>query len=102
MAPAAGILQLQELILRIINISVRAAFIVVLVVLIWAGIKYLTSGGDSKSISSAGLTITWALLGLLFLALAWLILKLVAAYTGVDVTLFCLGFSGSETGTSCF
>ncbi len=102
MAPAAGILQLQQLVIRMINISVRLAFIAVLIVLIVAGIKYLTSGGDSKSIASAGLTITWAFLGIIFLVLAWLILRLVAAYTGVDVTSFCLGFPGSVAGTSCF
>lgn len=84
----AGALQLQELIIRIINLSVGFAFIALLCVLIVAGFKYLTSGGDSKSLASAGQAITWALLGVLFLALAWLVLKLIEVFTGVPVTKF--------------
>lgn len=89
----AGILQLQDIFQRIINLSVGVAFILVTVMLTWAGIRFLTSGGESKSLSSASNTITWALLGLLFLILAWLILRLIEAFTGVNVTYFCLGFA---------
>src|SRR3972149_4447789 len=88
----AGATQLEQLVQRIINLSVGGAFIALTVVLVWAGIKYLTSGGDPKSVSSAHSTVTWALLGILFLAIAWLILKLIAAFTGVDVTKFCISF----------
>lgn len=83
--PAAGVVQLQEVFLRIINISVALAFIAVTAVLFWAGIKYLTSGGDPKAIAAAHQAVTWAMLGALFLALAWLILLLIRAFTGVDV-----------------
>lgn len=86
----SGIIQLQELILRIINISVGLSFIVLTVVLVVAGIKFLTSGGE-KGVKSASETITWALLGILFLVLAWLILLLIEAFTGVRITQFDLG-----------
>jgi hypothetical protein len=86
----AGVEQAQQLMTRIINLSVGAAFIAVTVVLVWAGIKYITSGGEQKSILQAHNTVTWAFLGLVFMALAWLVLKLIAAFTGVDVTQFRL------------
>jgi hypothetical protein len=98
--PAAGVQQLSDLIVRIISLSVGLAFIALTVVLFWAGIKFLTSGGDQKAISAAQQAFTWALLGVLFLALAWLILRLIHAFTGVDVTQFCLGFPG--VSTSCY
>lgn len=88
--PAAGLSQIQEMILRIINVSVALAFIAVTVVLFWAGIKYLTSGGDPKAIAVAHQAVTWAILGALFLALAWLVLLLIKAFTGVDVLKFNL------------
>ncbi|KKS12137.1 hypothetical protein A2617_02630 [Candidatus Daviesbacteria bacterium RIFOXYD1_FULL_41_10] len=91
MVPAAGISELQQLLQRIINLSVGAAFIAVTVVLVVAGIKYLTSGGEPKPLSSAHSAVTWALLGIVFLVIAWLILILIKAMTGVDVTKFCLG-----------
>ena len=93
----AGILQLQQIITRVINLSVALAFIALTVVLVISGIKFLTSGGDPKAIQSASQSLTWALLGILFLAIAWLILKLIEAFTGVPVTQFCLGFPGAST-----
>lgn len=94
---ASGVLQLQELLQRIINLSVGLAFIAILIMVVVAAIKYLVSGGDSKAISSAGNTMTWALLGALFLVLSWLILLLLKAFTGVDFLTFCIGFPGVPT-----
>lgn len=88
----AGPTQLVQLFTRIINLAVEAAFTVLLIMLVYAGIKFLTSGGDPKAISSASATITWALLGILFLAIGWLLLLLIKNFTGVDVTKFCIGF----------
>ncbi len=88
----AGIVQINELVRRIVNLSIGAAFIALTVVLIIAGIKYLTSGGEPKPLQSANSTITWALLGIVFLVIAWLILRLIEAFTGVKVTQFCIGF----------
>lgn len=89
----AGIEQLQQLFQRIINLSVGAAFIALLVMLIVTGIKYLTSGGEAKPLSSANNALTWALLGVIFLVIIWLVLLLIKAFTGVDVTKFCIGFA---------
>lgn len=89
---AAGKDQLIQLVTRIINLSAEAAFTVLVLMLVYAGIKYLTSGGDPKAIGAASSTITWALLGILFMAIAWLFLLLIKNFTGVDVTKFCLGF----------
>lgn len=88
--PAAGLIQLQQLFLRIINLIVPLAFIILTIMLLIGGIKFLTSGGDAKATQAAGQTMTWALLGILFLALAWLVLLLIKAFTGVDVTNFNL------------
>lgn len=89
----AGAKQLQELFTRIINLSAEAAFTVLLIMLVYAGIKFLTSGGDPKAIGAASGTITWALLGILFMAIGWLFLLLIKNFTGVDVTKFCISFS---------
>ena len=87
-----GITQLNQLVLRIINLSVEAAFIVLLIMLVIAGVKYLISAGEPKAIQSANSAVTWALLGIVFLVVAWLVLRLVEAFTGVPVTKFCIGF----------
>ncbi len=84
----AGLQQIEDVFTKVISVIVGLAFIISLVMLAWAGIKYLTSGGEPKAISAAHQTVTWALLGILFLAIAWIILQLVQAVTGVQVTFF--------------
>lgn len=90
MQPAAGLVELEQLFKSIINLSVGAAFIALVVMLTIAGIKFLTSGGDPNRIKSASETVTWALLGMLFLVIAWLVLQLIQAFTGVQLTTFDL------------
>lgn len=85
---AAGLDQLEDIVGNVISVIVGLGFIAMLVMVIMAGLKYLTSGGEPKAVQSAHYTLTWALLGLLFLALAWIILQLIHAFTGIDVTVF--------------
>jgi hypothetical protein len=80
----ANLSDLEKLFGRIIAISVAGAFIAMFVVLVTAGIKFLTSGGEPKAIASARDAAVWALLGLLFLIIAWLVIQLIAAITGVN------------------
>jgi hypothetical protein len=91
----AGLPQLQQIVVRMINLIVPLAFVALTIMLIYGGIRYLTSGGDQNSIKSAGQTVTWAILGILFLALAFVFLQIIKAFTGVDVIKFCLSFDGT-------
>lgn len=86
--PPAGLDQIEQVVSRVISVVVGLGFIVSFIVLIFAGFKYLTSGGEPKAISAAHQTVTWALLGIVFMAIAWLVLQLVEALTGIKVTVF--------------
>lgn len=88
---AAGLEDIRKLVERLISVSVGGAFIAMFVLLVWAGIKYLTSGGEPKQIQAAHQIVTWALIGILFMAIAWLILQLIEVITGVKVTVFDIG-----------
>lgn len=90
MGGPAGIKQVQEIVLRIIDLSTGLVFMVLVVMLVVGGIKFLTSGGEQKSVQSAKSLVTWAILGVVFMALAFLILRLIEAFTGVPVTQFKL------------
>ena len=48
----------------------------------------ITSGGEPKAISAAHQTFTWALLGIVIMAVTWVIMLLIKAFTGIDVTTF--------------
>lgn len=85
---AAGLTEIETVFSNVIAVVVGLAFIATLVMLVLAGFKYLTSGGEPKAIQQAHFTVTWALLGILFLAIAWLILQLIQSFTGINVTGF--------------
>jgi len=64
-----------------------ASFVMVII----GGFKYITAQGDPKAIAAARQTITWAIAGLVFIILAWLILLFIEMFTGVPVTIFKIG-----------
>ncbi len=84
----AGLDQLEQIVGNVISVIVGLGFIASLVLIIMAGFKYLTSGGEPKAIQSSHHTLTWALLGIFFMIIAWLILQLISAFTGLPVTVF--------------
>jgi hypothetical protein len=64
------------------------AGIVLFILLIMGGFRFITSGGDPKAVEGARKTITSAIIGLIVILLSYLILVLIKAITGVDVTIF--------------
>lgn len=64
------------------------AGIALFVMLLVGGFKYITSGGDPKGVEGAQKTITYAIIGLVVLLLAYLMLVLLHVITGVDVSRF--------------
>ena len=85
---AAGLDQIEQVFSSIISAVLGIGFIALLALLVWAGIKYLTSGGEPKVVQQTHQIVTWALLGIVFMAIAWLVLQLIQTFTGVPVTIF--------------
>jgi hypothetical protein len=56
--------------------------------LIMGGFKFITAGGDPKAIEGAKKTLTYAIMGIVLVALSFLILQFISTFTGVDVTQF--------------
>lgn len=71
-----------------ISVVLALAGIVLFVMFLIGGLRYLTSGGDPKATESAKGTLTHAIAGLVVLILAFLILKLIETITGVQLTIF--------------
>ena len=56
--------------------------------IILAGVRLLMAGPDPKAYAAAWSTFTWAVIGLILLAVAWLIIVLVQRFTGTNITNF--------------
>ena len=67
------------------------AGIVLFIMLIIGGFRYISSGGDPKAAESARNTLTYAIGGIVVIAVSFLILRLISTFTGVnDLTNFVI------------
>jgi len=73
---------------RIISYALGFAAIVLFILLLLGGFKYITSGGDPKAVEGAQKTLTSAVAGLVIILISYIILVLISNITGVDVTIF--------------
>ncbi len=64
--------------------------IVLFLMLLSGGFKYLTSGGDPKATETAQKTLTYAIGGMVLLAGSYMILRIISDFTGADVTNFVI------------
>jgi heme/copper-type cytochrome/quinol oxidase subunit 2 len=79
---------LEPLFTNIVQAVVALVGVALFVMLLVAGFKYLFSGGDPKKLEAAKGTLTNAIIGVVVIVSAYIILKLIAVFTGVDVTTF--------------
>jgi hypothetical protein len=69
--------RLSDIITVIINVVSIVVGVVAVIMIIFGGLKYVTSGGESSNVSSAKNTILYAIIGLVVVALAQFIVKFV-------------------------
>lgn len=71
---------------RFSNLALYAVGAISVIMLIWGGLRYITSGGDSKKITDAKNTILYALLGLVIAFFAYAIVHFVLNAIGAETT----------------
>ncbi|HNP89404.1 MAG: hypothetical protein BWY24_00284 [Microgenomates group bacterium ADurb.Bin219] len=74
---------------KAIVVFVRAFMIIgsiaLIFYLVWGGVMWITSGGDSKRAEAAGKQISGAIIGMIILFSAWAIIKVVGIVVGLDI-----------------
>jgi len=84
----AKLSELEGIFGNIVGVALELAGIVLFIMLIIGGVNYITSGGNPQQAEAAKKTITYAIFGIVLLAMSFLILKLIQQFTGVNVTEF--------------
>ncbi len=74
---APGVTGFNKLLTEIINVISVLVGVIAVIMIIFAGFRYITSGGASDKVTGAKNTILYALIGLVIVALAQLIVKFV-------------------------
>ena len=67
----------ESLVKQFVNIFLFAVGALSVIMLIWGGIRYTTSAGDSNKVTSAKNTVLYAIVGLVVSILAWAIVNMV-------------------------
>ena len=73
---------------NLVSVIIPFAGILLFVLVIIAGFKFITAGADPNKAAAATKTFTALVGGFVLLALAYLILKLIEDFTGVPITVF--------------
>lgn len=85
---AADFSGLETVVSNFLGLATALGGMLAVVMLFIGGFKYITSRGDPKGVDAARNTITWAIVGLVLIVVAYLVLRLIRDFTGVDVTIF--------------
>lgn len=78
---------LQCLIANVLSIFLTVVGLGAFIMLIAASFQLLTSGGNSQATEKAQKSVTYAVVGLVVAVSAFIILRLIASFTGVDTIL---------------
>lgn len=73
---------------RVVEILIGLGAIIFFIMLLVGGFNYMTSGGDPKQVEGASKTLTFAIGGIILLALSLLIFRVIEAFTGVNLLEF--------------
>lgn len=85
----AQITCLEPLFQRIVSLVATFAGVIFFIMLVVGGFRYLLSAGDAKKTEAAKGTLTAAFLGLVLIVAAYLLIYIVARFTGLkDLTTF--------------
>jgi hypothetical protein len=85
---AATLEGLEGIFESIVTVVLGFGGVVLFIMLIMGGFRFITAGGDPKAIEGAKKTLTYAIGGIVLIALSFLILRFISTFTGVDVTQF--------------
>ena len=79
---------LEGIVSNILNIGVAVVGLILLFMLIKGGFAYITSGGDKEQTAKAKNTLTYGVIGLLVVLGAWLIIRLIEEFFGINLHIF--------------
>lgn len=81
---------LETLFVNIVQAVVALAGVALFIMVLVAGFGFLFSAGDPKKLEAARGTLTNAIIGLIVIVAAYVILRIIQVFTGVNVTQFNL------------
>jgi|SRR5579884_483375 len=86
--PSGGLNLVSKIIGNVSTILIILAVVLSLFFLIWAGMQWVTSGGDKTKLAAARARLTWAIIGLVIVFGAFFILNVIGYIFKVNLLSF--------------
>lgn len=80
-----GNLTIQGVVSGLIRLVLVLVSLIFFAILIWGGVRWISSKGDKGEVENARNQITHALIGLAIVFVAWAIVKLIGTLFGIDI-----------------
>lgn len=90
-ADVATIYSLETLFENVVRTVVSLSAVALFIMFVIAGFSFLFSGGDAKKLEQARGTLTNAIIGLVVIVAAYLIIRIIQVFTGVDESILEFG-----------
>lgn len=74
-----------------VQLFITICIVVTIIFVVWAGIKWITSGGDKQKVASARASLTWAIVGIVLVLIAILIVNVFSYAFGIELLNFNFG-----------
>lgn len=71
---------------NVVSVGITLGAVATLLYLLWGGFDWLTSGGDKSNIENARNKITAAIVGLIIVAIVWVLFGFVQGFLGINIT----------------
>ena len=84
--PMGGIGMLSKVIRNGLTIFIIVALILSIIILLWAAINWLTSGGDKQKLQAARMKVTYAIIGLIIVFSAFFIVSFIGFLFRIPLT----------------
>jgi len=73
---------------NVVSILIAGAGLTAFVLLLVSGIKFITAGGDPKQLEGAKKSLSFAIIGVVLIAVSYLIIQLIQWFTGANLSTF--------------
>jgi hypothetical protein len=82
--PSGGLDTTKGVINNALTLMLIFAVIITLIFLIWAGIQWVSSGGDKTKLGAARARLTWAIIGLVIVLISFFIVNVLGSLFNVQ------------------
>ncbi len=83
--PRGGLSELQGFLGNTITLFMVAGAFLMVIYIVWAGIQWITSGGDKAKLTAARGRITWAVIGFIIILISFFIINALGYLFNVDL-----------------